>query len=502
MFDLLDIGSVTSTCLVALVTCFVIYWAMQKWKYKYPPGPLGLPVIGNALQIDVNKLHEQAFKWSKQYGPVITIGVGPIPFVFVNTIDTALEVLVKRSTDFAGRMLTNSFDTFTYGGKDIAFSSYGPTWKLQRKIASKALRTYMQGNALQDRVHEAVSTAIIELDKVRGEFDPEPYINFLVGNILTGLCFGGKYNFDDEEVKYILVKKDHLAEKLGIGTWEDYIPGLKYVYKTDAFKFVENFVEEVHDVYITNKLKEAEKTFDKDNLRHFADTLILARMEAEAEEEGVDIETTLSDQHLVQTISDIFFAAIDTSRFTLKAAILHMVAFPDIQDKVQDEIDKVVGKEILPCINDRPRLGYTEAVLHESMRLGTVAPLGAQHKTLCDTEVFGFRIPKGTIVAINHWTLHNDPGAWEEVERFIPERYLDDKGKLGPKPKSWLPFSAGKRVCLGEFVAKPKLHLIFACLMQRYRWRMVSGKCPDLNQIGGINGLTYKGYKVIAERRV
>jgi steroid 17alpha-monooxygenase/17alpha-hydroxyprogesterone aldolase/cytochrome P450 family 1 subfamily A polypeptide 1 len=79
---------------------------------------------------------------------------------------------------------------------------------------------------------------------------------------------------------------------------------------------------------------------------------------------------------------------------------------------------------------------------------------------------------------------------------------LDDKGKIGPKPKSWLPFSAGKRVCLGEFVAKPKLHLIFACLMQRYKWRMVSGKCPDLNQIGGINGLTYKGYKVIAERRV
>ncbi|XP_045201678.2 steroid 17-alpha-hydroxylase/17,20 lyase-like isoform X3 [Mercenaria mercenaria] len=425
----------------------------------------------------------------------------PIPFVFVNTIDTAMEVLVKRSTDFAGRMLTHSLDTFTYGGKDIAFSSYGPTWKLQRRIASKALRHYMQGDALQNRVHDAVETAFVEIDHISRVFDPAEYINYIVGNILTGLCFGGKYSFKDKEVNYMLEKKDFLAESLGIGTWEDFIPGLKYLYKTNAFKVVEGFVRDVHDGYITNKLREAKRTFEKDNVRHFTDTLILARTEA-VEEEGAATLKSLTDEHLVQTISDIFFAGIDTSRFTLKAAILHMVAFPDIQDKVQDELDRVVGKDRLPGIIDRPNLSYTEAVLHECMRLGTVAPLGAQHKTICDTEVAGYRIPKGTTVAINHWALHHDPDAWEEVDRFIPERYLDSKGKLGPKPNNWLPFSAGKRVCLGEFVAKPELHLIFACLMQRYKWKMVSGKCPDLTQVGGINGLDYKPYKVVVEKRI
>ncbi|XP_053403116.1 cytochrome P450 2D15-like [Mercenaria mercenaria] len=173
-------------------------------------------------------------------------------------------------------------------------------------------------------------------------------------------------------------------------------------------------------------------------------------------------------------------AGIDTSRFTLSGAILHMVAFPDIQEKVQEEIDRVVGRDRLPGINDRPNFGYTEAVLHESMRLGTVVPLGLPHKTMGDTEV----------------------DAWDDVDRFIPERYLDENGKLGPKPKNWLPFSAGKRVCLGEFVAKPELHLIFACLMQRYKWRMISGKCPDLAQVGGANGLIYKPYKVVVEKRI
>ena len=68
----------------------------------------------------------------------------------------------------------------------------------------------------------------------------------------------------------------------------------------------------------------------------------------------------------------------------------------------------------------------------------------------------------GTDVIINHWALHNDPNKWRDVDKFMPERYLNEEGKMGPKPESWLPFSAGRRVCLGESVAKPELHLLFA----------------------------------------
>jgi cytochrome P450 len=114
----------------------------------------------------------------------------------------------------------------------------------------------------------------------------------------------------------------------------------------------------------------------------------------------------------------------------------------------------------------------------------------------------GYRIPKGTNIAINHWALHHDPSAWDDVDRFIPKRYLGEDGKLGPKPKNWLPFSAGTRVCLGESVAKPKLHLIFASLMQRYKWKMESGLCADIVPVGSAFILGCKPYKVIAERRI
>ncbi|XP_053404456.1 steroid 17-alpha-hydroxylase/17,20 lyase-like [Mercenaria mercenaria] len=494
-------GSVAVTCLVALVTGLVVYWLIQKWKYKFPPGPSGLPLLGNALQMDSKKLHEQVFEWSKKYGPVITVRLGTMPLVFVNTIDTAMEVLVKKSTDFASRMITPTVDVFTYGGKDIAFSNYGPTWKLHRKIASKALRYYLQGDALEHRIHDAVEMAFVEIDKVSGQFDPADYINFIVVNILTGLCFGGKYDFKDKEVSYILESEDTFNEKLGGGTWEDIFPPLRYVYKTALFKEVEAFTDQVLERFIKKKFKEAESTFNKENIRHFTDNLILARTEAE-EEEGSEAANGLDEEHLVQTLADIFFAGIDTSRFTLRFALLHMVAFQDIQEKVQEEIDNVVGRGRLPGIADRPNLGYTEAVLHESMRLASVAPTGLFHMTSRDTEVSGYRIPKGTNVVINHWGLHHDPDAWDEVDRFIPERYLEENGKLGPKPKNWLPFSAGTRVCLGEFVAKPELHLIFASLMQRYKWKMVSGLCPDITPAGNAFALGSKPYKVVVEKRI
>ena len=113
----------------------------------------------------------------------------------------------------------------------------------------------------------------------------------------------------------------------------------------------------------------------------------------------------------------------------------------------------------------------------------------------------GYDIPKNTNVFINHWALHHDPRKWEKADDFIPERYLDKDGKLGPKPENWLPFSAGRRVCLGEMVAKPELHLIFACLMQRFSWHLPDGEKADFTPHGNMFLLYPKPHTLIAEDR-
>jgi cytochrome P450 len=105
------------------------------------------------------------------------------------------------------------------------------------------------------------------------------------------------------------------------------------------------------------------------------------------------------------------------------------------------------------------------------------------------------------MLVINHWALHNDPEQWPDVTAFRPERFLDDTGKLGPKPESWLPFSAGRRVCLGEAVAKPELLLIFACLMQKFTIKVPDGTKVDLSPAGGAFGVIPQKYKVLFEER-
>ena len=172
-----------------------------------------------------------------------------------------------------------------------------------------------------------------------------------------------------------------------------------------------------------------------------------------------------------------------------------------VQSKVQEEIDGVTGSR-MPGVADRPKLVYTEATMYEIMRLGTVAPLGVPHQTLCDTSVGGYDIPKDTMVMINHWAVLNDPEEWDSPAEFRPERFIDDVGQLKPKVESWLPFSAGRRACLGEFVAKPELLLIFACIFKRFQVSLPAGAVFDPSpKLGSMILHVPKPFKVVVTER-
>ena len=318
---------------------------------------------------------------------------------------------------------------------------------------------------------------------------------------MIAVLFGGDHELRDPEVRRHLDIENEAVERIfnGMGILEDRIPGLKYIWETSNMKWLKSAAEEVKTMFMP-RLREHEETFDKDNIRDFADSLILARKEAESDPDATNIDK-LTDLHMYHTCRDIFAAGIDTSRHTLRYAILHMVAFPDIQAKVQDEIDRVVGHGDLPKLCHRSNLCYTEAVLHESMRFLVALPTAVPHRTTCDTSVRGYDVPKGTMVIINLWALHHDPIAWENVEAFIPERFLDVDGKLGPKPENWLPFSAGTRVCLGETVAKPELLLLFAALMQRFTWRIPEGGKIDLSPDGNMFSIYPKPHDLLVEER-
>ncbi|XP_071154400.1 steroid 17-alpha-hydroxylase/17,20 lyase-like isoform X1 [Mytilus edulis] len=487
------------TVLLGIVVILVVYKVRQKWKYKLPPGPFAWPFIGNYEVIKAKFLHEIFAKYVKTYGPVFTVKLGPVQMVVLNDIESVTEALVKRKAEFANRPNLPSLDKLSNGRKNIVFANYTPAWKLHRKIAGKALRQYLAGKHLEEVLHNSMHKCLPLMAEEKEEFDPEPIIDLMVFHMLNSVCFGKSTELNDPEFQDFIKKDKKFTELIGKGFVEDMFPIMYKIWTTQKYRKITEIFDEIAERY-RKKLEEHKKSFDRDYIRDFTDALILARQEAE-DEEDKEVLSELTDLHLVNTISDIFGAGIDTSRVTMYFAVHYMAGLPEIQAKVHEEIDRVVGKNRLPGVKDRENLSYTEATLHEVMRLGLAVPVGVPHSTLCDTTVGGYDVPENTMVMINHWALHHDPNYWKDVHKFDPTRFLNEEGKLSMKPESWLPFSAGRRVCLGESVAKPELHLMFASIMQRFKISLPEGTSPEI-LIGGGGAVTQPApFKIIVKER-
>ncbi|XP_053418790.1 cytochrome P450 2U1 isoform X3 [Nycticebus coucang] len=139
--------------------------------------------------------------------------------------------------------------------------------------------------------------------------------------------------------------------------------------------------------------------------------------------------------------------------------------------KVHEEIERVIGPNRAPSLTDKAQMPYTEATIMEVQRLTVVVPLAIPHMTSERTVLQGYTIPKGTLILPNLWSVHRDPAIWEKPEDFYPNRFLDDQGQL-IKKETFIPFGIGKRVCMGEQLAKMELFLMFVSLMQSFTFAL------------------------------
>ncbi|KAF7254019.1 Steroid 17-alpha-hydroxylase/17,20 lyase, partial [Varanus komodoensis] len=147
-----------------------------------------------------------------------------------------------------------------------------------------------------------------------------------------------------------------------------------------------------------------------------------------------------------------------------------------VQQKIHDELEKVLSFNRYPLLKDRQHLPYLEATISEVLRIQPVAPLLIPHEALEDTSIGEYIIPKGTHVIINLWSIHHDEKEWDKPKEFNPGRFLDEDGNriYSPSP-SYFPFGAGIRVCLGEALAKMELFLFLAWTLQRFTLSVPEG---------------------------
>lgn len=153
-----------------------------------------------------------------------------------------------------------------------------------------------------------------------------------------------------------------------------------------------------------------------------------------------------------------------------------------MQQRLQQEVDLVVGRLRLPCMEDQQQLPWVMAFIYEVMRFTSYVPLTIPHSTTTDTTIMGYSIPKNTVVFINQWSVNHDPTLWSRPETFDPDRFLNANGSLNKDlTSSVLMFSMGKRRCIGEELSKRHLFLFTSLIAHQCRIEKDPARPPTLD---------------------
>ncbi|XP_070542480.1 steroid 17-alpha-hydroxylase/17,20 lyase-like [Ptychodera flava] len=481
---------------IVLMLVIAALWSMRI-PAGFPPGPRGLPFIGSIGGLANEDLVYTVTDFAKTYGDIYSLKIGRQRIVVLNNNENIREALVTKQNAFAGRPLVHSLDLFSEGGEDILIGNFTQKWKALRKIAQQAIRNYASGHKLEKLLtKEAFPRLMKSITDKNGEpFEPYPLLILTVCNVMATMCFGERYELDDPEFKGIVKFVQEFNESFGNGLLADFVPIFKYI-PTNGLRVLKKTLSTWFS-FIRSKVDEHKMKMQEERVSDLVDDFL------KIQAEGEDQADLLTDVNVRQTVSDIFSAGVDTTANTINWCLAYMVNYPDVQTKVQEEIDCVIGQERLPMLSDKGKLPYCEAVIHEVMRIRTIAPISLPHETTEDTSIGGYNIPKGTQIWTNLWKLHMDDKHWKEPEKFRPERFLDTDGKALPKQDSFLPFSAGRRVCIGEILARNKLLLMFTCLFQQFTFLPPPGKeKPSLKP--SFTGLITRciPYKVVARDRI
>uniref|UniRef100_A0A665UG03 Uncharacterized protein n=1 Tax=Echeneis naucrates TaxID=173247 RepID=A0A665UG03_ECHNA len=348
--------------------------------------------------------------------------------------------------------------------------SNGDSWREMRRFALTNLRDFGMGKKIcEDKIIDETQHLIEVFRKFKGQaFDTNQPMNHAVSNIICSMVYGSRFEYDDPE--FI-----SLVERTNTGTQLLGSPSIQHFFQ----------------LYNGNKRKNREligrlrETLNSEMCRGFVDAFLVRKQQLE-KSEGPN--NHFHNDNLLMTVIQLFGAGTDTTSTTLRWGLLFMAKYPKIQDQVQDELSRVIGSRQVQ-LADRKNLPFTDAVVHETQRLANIAPMALPHKTSQDVTFQGHFIKKGTTVYPLLTSVLLDETEWERPQSFYPAHFLDNDGNF-VKRDAFLPFSAGRRACLGEGLARMELFIFFSTLLQHFRFTPPPGVSEDELDLTPRYGLT------------
>uniref|UniRef100_A0A3Q1CNL3 Cytochrome P450, family 2, subfamily Y, polypeptide 3 n=1 Tax=Amphiprion ocellaris TaxID=80972 RepID=A0A3Q1CNL3_AMPOC len=535
-----------SSTLLLFGIVFALLWLLSlknRRRWSLPPGPPGLPLIGNLLQLDKRAPFTSLLKLSETYGPVMTVYLGPQRAVFLVGYEAVKEALVDRAEDFTGRgpvpfliratkgygnmvvlcydrsykqMFQTTFcdlntegcscnwsvdccwfdrfsdfsEFFLHSRPDSAcftinflftnnassqglVVSNGERWRQLRRFTLSTLRDFGMGRkGMEEWIQEESQHLVNRINSTNAApFDPTFFLSCSVSNVICSLVFGQRFSYDDKDFLDLLhIISDTL--KFGsspLGQLYNIFPRLMERLPGRQHKVIAN-IEKLREFTMT-KIQEHQDTLDISSPRDYIDCF-LTRLSQEK-----DIPTTeFHHNNLVSTVLNLYLAGTETTSSTIRYALNLLIKYPKIQETMQQEIDTVVGRNRCPYMEDRKSLPFTDAVIHEIQRCMDIIPLGVPRYAVQDISFRGYTLPKGTLIFPMLHSVLKEEKQWATPWTFNPQHFLDQNGNFKKNP-AFLPFSAGKRSCAGESLARMEIFLFMVSLVQNFTFSCSEG--PD-----------------------
>ncbi|XP_068953690.1 cytochrome P450 2C19-like isoform X4 [Petaurus breviceps papuanus] len=389
--------------LLCISFLLILPWKKGFGRGKLPPGPVPLPIVGNILQLDLKNIPESLCKLAKEYGPVFTLHLGVKRVVVLHGYKAVKEALIDHGDKFADRGHMPIFEVIR-NGFGLGMSN-GERWKEIRRFSLMTLRNLGMGKrSIEERVQEEAKNLVEELRKTKGlPCDPTFILGCAPCNVICSIIFQKHFEYKDQKLLYLMKLLDENSKILS-------------------------------SPWIQEKQKQ---------------------------------QSEFTIENLVYTVADLFDAGTETTSTTLRYGLLLLLKHPEIIGKMQEEIDRVIGRNQSPCMEDRNKMPYTNAVIHEIQRHIDLVPTSLPHAVTDDVQFRQYIIPKGTTIIPLLCSVLYDDEEFPNPDKFDPHHFLDESGKF-KKSDYFMPFSAGKRICVGESLARMELFLFFTSILQNF----------------------------------
>ncbi|GFR77484.1 cytochrome P450 2U1 [Elysia marginata] len=473
--------------LVLVIVTLCVILVVRGWleiPQNIPPFPVRpLPIVGHIPHLTDPR--RKLMEWRKTTGDLFSVYLGSTLVVVISSYDLLRETLVKQAEFFSERHHRGILPVLNVPEGVVGTS--GEVWKENRSLTLNLLRSFGMGkHEMAENIIEEVSAYLGELSKLSGApVYPKDLTSRSVSNVICRFLIGKRYEYDDPEYAKLLKCFEDgadLAKSSGLLHWFPnlkYLPGDPFSHKLLIKRFEEmtTFSEKL----INDVIKRENTDCNEDNF-------IASYLEEMEKRQASGKPTHLRRNHLDRAIADLLTAGTESTTTTLLWFYLYMVHYPNIQEKIDDEIDRETGRSRLPCVADRTKMNFLTATIMEVQRISNVLPLALLHRVSEQVTVRGYTIPKDTMVIPHTDAVHFDEKIWGDPHNFRPERFLNDKGEV-IQPEHFLAFSLGRRMCVGEAIARMELFLFLAMTLQRFKITPVD---PDqLPPLTDTMGLTY-----------